>query len=1150
MLRINTAICIEKLADELIEEISKNWNSPFDSPIVVFPDAKVEQWFKLRWVEKKSVLANLNCKRLERFLFETMSDNDKSKCLFTADMLRNVILAYLTQKTDGKCNYELLDEGVKNYLEKDGNLDEIRLFDFAGVIAELFIDYEISRPEVKGDDGISESFIDAWKNNKPFFLNQEGLAAYNEGWQKKLYNELFNCKNSVMKRVFNTLVSYDKRALSFYTLPELLEKEFWDPITEELDFDCKCESPVFIFGFSGVSQFHRTIIQRLAKQNDIYLYIQNPCMEFWKEDYNENDLLRSWGKAGRDNLSLWRNTDDCDFSFDTELRSSSDTSLLGNIQQLIANKTAGLNKNCEIYSDEPFKTFSVTAAPSKVREVENLHSHICRLLNGEATTDGKPATLKDILVVTPNLDDYRTAIMQVFAQSTEKAAEEQNSKEKTVLSIPFYFIDSSATNSLTVNALETLFKVREKGALSRPEFFSLVRNPVVQATRGIKPEEIAEWEKWMTEMSVFRDRISTDNKQKGWLEGVKRLLLARLSNEIIIDGDDEFSPYGNIASNDNDSLCRFIDCVESLENWLDKNAWLEKWGTDDISYEALNDVMETIFSWISIPNASKEFADETIVNRNITIAKDRFVFFFAAGSKAIPWKFVEQSLLDAADGYEYNKGSIFVGGLSFMKFAPNRTVPVKYLFFLGADAESFPGRNSENTLDLRTFCEPWPGDVETADKNRLAFLCQLMSVSEGFYLSYVDKDLQKDEDFYPSSVIADIRSFIKKYDVEQKLDSKNIWPDIKIQLDENRHWDELFTQREIRNKQTQQGFDGIAKTFEAERDKVMKVPELVKFSSFKSFLLDPFEFQANRILGISEEEEDPEKTEFEPVHAYLYDVINLRRQLLALNLGIQPNGKIIDKASLKKQAKDKGILPEGVFGEKIWLNIEAEMNLLASKVLEELPKEKYDYMNEKVMANIALPQTSLYWRLEGEAPIIAQNSYVLNIIDTSLSKSPKERAFLTAYVSALAMRNCGISKDIYIYVFYLNKDQIPEFKIVKINTQQKMATELLNIIYAKAYIEKYSDLLPVSLFEEKELTYKKFIDKFSLQGSSNPWNYFPARKIFKAEEVSGFNPVTFEKEWRDKVAEHCKLMPDLFEGGIFGQEFMAYIGENAEQEAR
>ena len=54
MLRINTAICIEKLADELIEEISKNWNSPFDSPIVVFPDAKVEQWFKLRWVEISS----------------------------------------------------------------------------------------------------------------------------------------------------------------------------------------------------------------------------------------------------------------------------------------------------------------------------------------------------------------------------------------------------------------------------------------------------------------------------------------------------------------------------------------------------------------------------------------------------------------------------------------------------------------------------------------------------------------------------------------------------------------------------------------------------------------------------------------------------------------------------------------------------------------------------------------------------------------------------------------------------------------------------------------------------------------------------------------------------------------------------------------
>ena len=77
-LHLKFAVNLETLADEMIEEISKAWKSPLDAPIVIFSEYKVEQWFRLHWIEKKGVLANLNRKSLDRFLMDILVGDDFS----------------------------------------------------------------------------------------------------------------------------------------------------------------------------------------------------------------------------------------------------------------------------------------------------------------------------------------------------------------------------------------------------------------------------------------------------------------------------------------------------------------------------------------------------------------------------------------------------------------------------------------------------------------------------------------------------------------------------------------------------------------------------------------------------------------------------------------------------------------------------------------------------------------------------------------------------------------------------------------------------------------------------------------------------------------------------------------------------------------
>ena len=76
MLHIYTSNRINQLNQKLLEIVqnSEIWKNPFESPVAVFSDNKIEQWFKMFWMKNAStdtpVLMNLQSKQLEGFLFE------------------------------------------------------------------------------------------------------------------------------------------------------------------------------------------------------------------------------------------------------------------------------------------------------------------------------------------------------------------------------------------------------------------------------------------------------------------------------------------------------------------------------------------------------------------------------------------------------------------------------------------------------------------------------------------------------------------------------------------------------------------------------------------------------------------------------------------------------------------------------------------------------------------------------------------------------------------------------------------------------------------------------------------------------------------------------------------------------------------------
>ena len=1219
MLHLKFALNLEHLADEMIEEISKNWNDPFNAPVVIFPDFKLEQWFRLKWIKKKGSLLNLNKSTIDKFLFDILvgdgtSTDDKGNDILlqkiTADMLRNVILAYLEQEdaAEKRPHWQTLGNEVKRYLFGDGepkpedSPDENRLFDFANKMAALFLEYETSRPKgfARNANGNAPGILEKWNNDglSPFFAESNSDVAERENWQMELYSAIFHRKGnskSLLEDVFDKEAAITGEPKQFQTIPYLYSQCLNAGGGKDAKFhDEKFQGvPVFIFGLSGMGQFYRVILQEYAKNHEIHAYIQNPCMEFWEDSgtaldkvcrqwnvrkgewksgqagdigkiknnmhvqsiaensgtepvmdiedipeelSDENELLISWGRSGRDNIKLWCQATDYDFEFNgIDGNDLPQDTLLHKVQYAIAHRTDSTHLDAGDITDN---SLTVTAAPTRIREIEHLHSEICKLLqNG--------TRIEDILVVSPCLDDYRTAIKMVFDQTPAKPKKGDDN-----LHIPFAIVDSPAKNSLTENALESLFAILDQGTITRPDFFCLVRNPVVQSVRKIDNDEVEAWQEWVAETNTFRKRENANGKGD-WGKAVRRLLLAQMtSNDTTFEGE-TLRPFSDMACSDKNSLCKFVECISDLEKWI-------VFGKNRIT--SLETLAENIDKWIAMQYTPDSLKSESVIYKRVAEGLKRLRWQFDAGATGISQKIAEQTLLQAAQSTEYSCGNLFVNGVTFMKFAPNRILPVKHLFFIGADAMSFPGSRQHNTLDLRKSLPPWPGDESPVAKNRYGFLCQLMSTGEGFHLSYVNKDIKKDAELYPSSVVNDLRKFIEK---GAPADNPQKWEEKSISLDENRVFSELFTPKSLRNKDAYERMflkdDGNSQkpgkkssgkqrasekgTPQKQKEYLVKLPERVGIYALANFLKDPFQFRIGQML-IEEDDEDIEKELFEPIFFNHLDTSIVLKKMLAAELSNETD----ELEKFKNELNLKGKSPDGEFGKKQWKSLEAKKNLILEQMennaeepgLIEQIKASWSF-GQKIQDLQFSRADGTHWLLSGKlswsnSKDIASTTHLIEITSSGAKNTgiPFDK-YMPPYVKALALiahkgevnpQIANENQKIDISIYSCDKEQKGPAKTF-VEMTPNAAKDKLEEIYANAFGDEktqtlpYSKSVPVDLLDNSKVTNIYSYADALLDG---PWNYFDKKSLFNPCDDTGFSAENFKTEWSEAVTKMKSLI--------------------------
>ncbi|MDR0307712.1 MAG: exodeoxyribonuclease V subunit gamma [Chitinispirillales bacterium] len=798
------------LAGKLIKEI---WKDPFDPPTIIVPNPAIGKWLSMRLAEGQTrqnsndeidiagfgCIANARFVRLEKFLWNSLEPEPDTH-LIEVKHLSQVICALLDET--------LLEDNIykplKNYLRSDGNgkIDSLKRVQLSAGIASLFLEYEYNRPSVWNETSArwSPHGIDGqWLCGKNYFQNDSA----HELWQKDLYRKAYKCFSENGKRVWTTLPHLYRKKREECGKGDTLWRN--------------TGSQLILFNVSKISHFHRNTLVEISQIDnvDMHLFLTNPCAEFWEDvdtsrkrspkrrwshnspssiaaikpmqpdDYNKEELsafetsqdhtlLKLWGSAGKENISLWCQQAQWNFDYhcpDLDNGAEPKTLLQSLKKSLLLRDDNLETQKCDLKND---RSLQILACPDRSREVEELREIVLDMVYNRAIVK-----FNDIAVYMPDPNIYLPHIQSVFG------AYSQNDTEY----IPFTMLNASGASSMVSQGISSLLNIIG-GKFDRPQIFALLKNPIVQASRNFSPDMVTVWERWARDLGMFRGYNASGRKSMGdkgeavndahtFKQGLSRILTGNLAAGPVNLGYSSGGsagepllthPYRDIDASDEalaEIFCGLLEQLNELTAQFTKNGYLL-----DIK-ETVELIKKAVWFWLcDIPDNEqiKSGAEESVRQELIEGLDLITLQQTLAGRNSISLEEFT-ALVRTCLPQELPSTSFAWNGITFAPLRTSMIAPHRVIFVLGLDASAFPGTNGKGSWDLLSQ-KRIIGDSDKVRDNRFAFLELLHAAKERMILSYRARDMQKDELLGPSSVVLELEDYLVSQGLTEVRDGR------------------------------------------------------------------------------------------------------------------------------------------------------------------------------------------------------------------------------------------------------------------------------------------------------------------------------------------------------------------------------------------
>jgi hypothetical protein len=215
-------------------------------------------------------------------------------------------------------------------------------------------------------------------------------------------------------------------------------------------------------------------------------------------------------------------------------------------------------------------------------------------------------------------------------------------------------------------------------------------------------------------------------------------------------GEDLLPPWSDFDSRDRTQLEGFATTLERLH--LDING-LRRAARED-SPSRIGQILSSLLdSWLE----SGTDLRETEVRRACLEQLEALSLQEAAGKRTMELAELSETVLAALDGELPGSPRAWTGALTFAPLKAGNILPHGLVVIPGLDADAFPRSQERSTLDLLAQ-RRIVGDADLADDDRHAFLLALLSTRHRLVLSWLGRDIQKDEQKDPSSLVQELES--------------------------------------------------------------------------------------------------------------------------------------------------------------------------------------------------------------------------------------------------------------------------------------------------------------------------------------------------------------------------------------------------------
>lgn len=710
-LRIFTGNRLEILADRLAEVISRPLTTALEPETVVVQSRGMERWVSMALARRNGICANMAFPFPNAFLddlFRRVLPELPNPSPFDPEILTFRIMKRLPAFLDRPAF-----ANFKRYLVDDSK--GVKLYQLAVRVADLFDQYLVFRPEM----------IFQWEAG-------QGDDVSDNRWQAELWRDLSRGKESFHRARLhrNLLLRLNTLPVTGVCLP----------------------SRISVFGISYLPPFHLQALAGLARISPVYLYLLNPCREYWADIMSRramhrltrkiargtldtdalhmeqgHPLLASLGGLGKEFLVAISATDahieDCFVPVDED-------SLLSSLQADI------FHLRDQSVSRPADTSIQIHACHGPLREIEVLHDRLLAMF--EEHQDLRP---RDVIVMAPDIVAYTPYIRAVFDRQTDAGQ-----------TIPYSIADQDAgSNKGVLRSFLSLLDLKDS-RFEATRVLGLLELPGIKERFDLTAADLTTAARWVRDVNIRWGRDAAGRKRIGlpglaentWQAGIDRLLLGYAmsgSDRRMFDG---ILPYDHIEGSEARVLGRFVAFLQHLFEWserLEQSMPLADWR--DVFIELLE-------RFIAVDEDAEQEAQQ--LRRSL----ENFGCLEEKAGFAVPLELeVVRTHLENTLERSYSGGGFISGGVTFCAMLPMRSIPFEVVCLVGMNNAAFPRDNTPLGFDLMARF-PRPGDRSRRRDDKYLFLEALVSATRVFYISYVGQSVQDNSEIPPSVIVSEL----------------------------------------------------------------------------------------------------------------------------------------------------------------------------------------------------------------------------------------------------------------------------------------------------------------------------------------------------------------------------------------------------------